>query len=78
MNCFKGGSFIQLCGWLGTYDVWTGVVSVMTVVYLKNRRCNLLPLIWMETLKSLHLPTMVLQPIFDKSYATFGRSRCGS
>ena len=26
-NCFKGGVFAQLCGWVGTYDLWTGAVS---------------------------------------------------
>ena len=26
-NCFKGGVFIQLCGWLGTANLWTGAVS---------------------------------------------------
>ena len=26
-NCFKGGIFTQFCGWLGTYDLWTGAVS---------------------------------------------------
>ena len=27
MNCFKGGVFNQLCGWVGTADLWTGAVS---------------------------------------------------
>ena len=27
MNCFKGGIFCQLCGWIGTADLWTGAVS---------------------------------------------------
>jgi hypothetical protein len=26
-NCFKGGVFIQLCGWLGTAELWPGAVS---------------------------------------------------
>lgn len=26
-NCFKGGIFIQLCGWMGNYDLWGGNVS---------------------------------------------------
>ena len=26
-NCFKGGVFNQLCGWIGTADLWTGAVS---------------------------------------------------
>jgi len=26
-NCFKGGIFIQLCGWLGVHDLWGGNVS---------------------------------------------------
>lgn len=26
-NCFNGGVFAQLCGWIGTYDLWTGAVS---------------------------------------------------
>ena len=26
-NCFKGGVFAQLCGWVGMYDSWTGAVS---------------------------------------------------
>ena len=27
MNCFKGGIFIQLCGWMGTAHLWVGAVS---------------------------------------------------
>ncbi|EJK48707.1 hypothetical protein THAOC_32473 [Thalassiosira oceanica] len=27
MNCFKGGVFVQLCGWMGTAPLWTGAVS---------------------------------------------------
>jgi len=27
MNCFKGGIYCQLCGWIGTADLWTGAVS---------------------------------------------------
>ena len=27
MNCFKGGIYNQLCGWIGTADLWTGAVS---------------------------------------------------
>ena len=27
MNCFKGGVFVQLCGWLGTAPLWPGAVS---------------------------------------------------
>ena len=27
MNCFKGGIFCQLCGWIGTADLWTVAVS---------------------------------------------------
>lgn len=26
-NCFKGGIFTQLSGWLGTADLWTSTVS---------------------------------------------------
>jgi hypothetical protein len=26
-NCFKGGVFTQLCGWIGTAYLWTGAVS---------------------------------------------------
>ena len=26
-NCFKGGVFCQLCGWLGNDDLWEGGVS---------------------------------------------------
>ncbi len=26
-NCFKGGVFTQLCGWIGTGDLWPGAVS---------------------------------------------------
>ena len=26
-NCFKGGVFAQLCGWIGTWSLWTGAVS---------------------------------------------------
>ena len=27
MNCFKGGVFVQLCGWMGTADLWPGRVT---------------------------------------------------
>ena len=27
MNCFKGGIFVQLCGWMGTAHLWVGAVS---------------------------------------------------
>ena len=27
MNCFKGGVFTQLCGWIGVGDLWLGAVS---------------------------------------------------
>mmetsp|Transcript_10153 Transcript_10153/g.21805 ORF Transcript_10153/g.21805 Transcript_10153/m.21805 type:complete len:297 (+) Transcript_10153:672-1562(+) len=26
-NCFKGAVFVQLCGWLGSQDLWGGAVS---------------------------------------------------
>ena len=26
-NCANGGVYIQLCGWLGTEELWTGAVS---------------------------------------------------
>ena len=26
-NCFKGGIFAQLCGWLGNEDLWSGAVG---------------------------------------------------
>ena len=26
-NCFKGGVFIQLLGWIGVGDLWPGAVS---------------------------------------------------
>jgi hypothetical protein len=26
-NCFKGGVFVQLCGWIGTAALWPGAVS---------------------------------------------------
>ncbi len=26
-NCFKGGMFCQLLGWIGVGDLWTGAVS---------------------------------------------------
>ena len=27
MNCFKGGVFVQLCGWMGTANLWPGRVT---------------------------------------------------
>ncbi|KAL7426167.1 hypothetical protein ACHAXH_000246 [Discostella pseudostelligera] len=27
MNCFKGWVFVQLCGWMGTADLWPGRVT---------------------------------------------------
>ncbi len=27
MNCFKGGVFVQPCGWMGTADLWPGTVT---------------------------------------------------
>ena len=27
MNCFKGGVFVQLCGWMGPADLWPGRVT---------------------------------------------------
>jgi hypothetical protein len=30
----KGGVFIQLCGWLGTHELWTGAMS--DTYYLSN------------------------------------------
>lgn len=26
-NCFKAGVFVQLCGWMGVTDAWTGSIS---------------------------------------------------
>ena len=26
-NCAKGAVFIQPCGWMGTYHLWSGAVS---------------------------------------------------
>jgi len=26
-NCFKGGVFVQLLGWIGVGQLWTGAVS---------------------------------------------------
>ena len=27
MNCAKGGVFLQLCGWMGTWELWVGSIS---------------------------------------------------
>ena len=27
MNCCKGGVFLQTCGWMGTYHLWSGSVT---------------------------------------------------
>ena len=27
MFCFKGGLFVQLCGWMGAADLWPGMVT---------------------------------------------------
>ena len=94
-NCFKGGSFIQLCGWLGTHDLWTGCVSdtryqnesgilekqmeFATTDLDENGEVtpftNILDKGYRIRLAAFKVgKQMVLQPIFAKSDATFGRT----
>ena len=34
-NCFKGGVFCQLCGWLGNEELWGGGVSDLITTMIR-------------------------------------------
>ena len=38
-NCAKGGVHLQYCGWLGTFELWTGEVSDSEYI-TRARNCD--------------------------------------